>query len=322
MAEENCFTTPPSKKISQLKKGLIVSGTGTPIPSMEIPASPFMQKLGYGTGVNVYLMKRKNGDGSPWAVKKVNKQCKADMQLKYQNNLKAEAKILRTLDHPNIVGYRTVGKADDGSFALVMEYGGESSLFDLIEKRKDEGLEAFPANVIQKVAFEMAKGLKYLHNERKVLHGDMKSANVVVMGDFEQIKICDVGVSLELEENLKLKDPKAFYTGTQPWIPSEALFGKEITDKADIYAYGLVLWEMMTLEIPHVILPDSCDEDDSMIQEELDDAYQVSLGTRPALPFLGPDYQRMMELCAACTDESPHGRPSAQQIVLALQDLV
>ena len=62
--------------------------------------------------------------------------------------------------------------------------------------------------------------------------------------------------------------------------------------------------------------------DDSMIQEELDDAYQVSLGNRPALPFLGPDYQRMMELCTACTDESPHGRPSAQQIVLALQDLV
>uniref|UniRef100_UPI00358FB331 lymphokine-activated killer T-cell-originated protein kinase homolog n=1 Tax=Myxine glutinosa TaxID=7769 RepID=UPI00358FB331 len=288
---------------------------------MEIPASPFMQKLGCGTGVNVYLMKRKNGDGSPWAVKKVNKLCKVDVKLRCQKTLKAEAKILQTLDHPNIVGYRTVGKADDGSFALVMEYGGERSLFDLIEKRKDEGFEAFPANVIQKVALEVAKGLKYLHNERKILHGDMKSSNVVVMGDFEQIKICDVGFSLELNDNLKLKDPKAFYTGTEPWMPSEVLFGKEIMDKADIYAYGLTLWEMMTLEIPHFILPDSCDEDDSMVQEELDDAYQNSLGTRPALPCLGPNYQRMMELCTACTDENPQGRPSAEQIVAALQDL-
>ncbi len=40
--------------------------------------------------------------------------------------------------------------------------------------------------------------LQYLHNEKKLLHGDMKSCNVVIKGDFESIKICDVGVSLPL----------------------------------------------------------------------------------------------------------------------------
>lgn len=44
---------------------------------------------------------------------------------------------------------------------------------------------------------------QYLHNEKKLLHGDMKSCNVVIKGDFEAVKICDVGVSLQLDENMK-----------------------------------------------------------------------------------------------------------------------
>lgn len=46
---------------------------------------------------------------------------------------------------------------------------------------------------------------QYLHNEKRLLHGDMKSCNVVIKGDFETVKICDVGVSLTLDENMKGK---------------------------------------------------------------------------------------------------------------------
>lgn len=48
--------------------------------------------------------------------------------------------------------------------------------------------------------------LQYLHNEKKLLHGDMKSCNVVIKGDFETVKICDVGVSLQLDENMRGND--------------------------------------------------------------------------------------------------------------------
>lgn len=47
---------------------------------------------------------------------------------------------------------------------------------------------------------------QYLHNEKKLLHGDIKSCNVVIMGDFETVKICDVGVSLQLDENMRGND--------------------------------------------------------------------------------------------------------------------
>ncbi|XP_013800428.2 lymphokine-activated killer T-cell-originated protein kinase [Apteryx mantelli] len=297
--------------------------------SVTIPASPFMQKLGYGTGVNVYLMKRspKGSSCSPWAVKKINPKCNKSQQNIYQKRLNEEAKILKNLQHPNIVGYRAFTEAHDGSMCLAMEYGGEKSLNALIEERNLEHLGPFPAATIFKVAVSMAKGLKYLHNDKKLLHGDIKSSNVVVKGDFEAIKICDVGVSLPLDENMTVSDPEACYIGTEPWKPKEALQEDGIiTDKADIFAFGLTLWEMMTLSVPHLNLGDDSDDEDASFDEDDfdEDAYYAALGTRPALNMeeLDQSYQRMIELFSVCTSEEPQKRPSAAQIVEVLEAAV
>nr|KAG8538810.1 hypothetical protein GDO81_022047 [Engystomops pustulosus] len=195
----------------------------------------------------------------------------------------------------------------------------------------------------------MARGLKYLHNEKKILHGDIKSSNVVIRGDFESIKICDVGVSLPLDENMIMCDPEAYYIGTESWKPKEALDDDGvITDKADMYAFGLTLWEMMTLTIPHLNLPPEDDDDegvlslgcsggrssagshhfsplpaeDSFDEDDFDeDAYYEALGTRPPLNAqeLDDSYQRAIELFFMCSSEDPKERPSAAQIVEVLE---
>ncbi|XP_068136211.1 lymphokine-activated killer T-cell-originated protein kinase isoform X2 [Hyperolius riggenbachi] len=283
-----------------------------------------MKKFGYGTGVSVYLMKRspKGLSHSPWAVKKINKQCDKTSRNVYEQRLNVEANILKHLQHPNIVGYRAFTKSNDGSLCLAMEFGGDKSLNDLIEERNNEASGPFPAVIILKVALHMAKGLKYLHNEKKILHGDIKSSNVVIKGDFESIKICDVGVSLPLDENMTVSDPKAVYIGTESWKPKEALEeGGVITDKSDIFAYGLTLWEMMALSIPHVNLPPE-DEEESFDEDCFDeDAYFEALGTRPALNMeaLDESYQQVIELFFMCCNENAKERPSAAQIVEALE---
>ncbi|KAM3849941.1 lymphokine-activated killer T-cell-originated protein kinase homolog, partial [Diretmus argenteus] len=213
-----------------------------------------------------------------------------------------------------------------------MEYGGEQSLNELIEKRREDGLPPFPAATVEKVALHVARGLKYLHNERKLLHGDIKSCNVVIKGDFETVKICDVGTTLPLDENMKVSDPKAEYIGTEPWMPKEALEGGEITDKADVFSYGLTLWEMMTLDMPHLEMLNHNDDEEEEEEEEEEededeeegfdeDAYYKKLGKRPALDTeaLGTTYQKMVELFCLCTEEDPKMRPSAAQIVQALE---
>lgn len=320
LKDANVIKTPKNPRVRN-----IGSVAGTPI---TIPASPFMKKLGCGTGVNVYLFNRPEKlNASPWAVKKINHLCSSNQTAIYQKRLNEEAKILKGIDHPNIVGFRAVAKARDGSRCLAMEYGGEQSLNDLIEKRKEEGLGAFAAAHIEKVALHVARGLQYLHNEKKLLHGDMKSCNVVIKGNFETVKICDVGVSLKLDENMRVSDPEAAYIGTEPWKPKEALEdGGEVTDKADIFAFGLTLWEMMTLAMPHLDMlddhDDEEDDDDDSEDESFDEeGYYQRLGTRPALDgeALGASYRRMVELFYLCTEEDPSRRPSAASIVLALE---
>ncbi|XP_041604415.1 LOW QUALITY PROTEIN: lymphokine-activated killer T-cell-originated protein kinase-like [Vulpes lagopus] len=321
MEEINNFKTP--SKLSEKKKSALCS-----TPCINILASPFMQKLDFGTGVNVYLMKRSPRGLShpPWAVKKINPKCNDHYQSMYQKRLIDEAKILKNLHHPNIVGYRAFTEASNGSLCLAMEYGGEKSLNELIEERNKDSQDPFPAAIILKVALNMARGLKYVHQEKKLLHGDIKSSNVVIKGDFETIKICQVVVSLPLDENMTVTDPKACYIGTEPWKPKEALEENGIiTDKADIFAFGLTLWEMMTLSIPHINLPDDDDDDEDKTFDESnfdDEAYYAALGTRPPVNMeeLDETYQKkVIELFSVCTNEDPKDCLSAAHIVEALE---
>ena len=52
------------------------------------------------------------------------------------------------------------------------------------------------------VALGLAKALRYLHNKKHLLHGDLKSGNVLIGGDFDSVKLCDFGVSLKLKKDL------------------------------------------------------------------------------------------------------------------------
>jgi PDZ-binding kinase len=99
----------------------------------------------------------------------------------YALRLKDEAEILKKLNHPNIVGFRAFVKAVDGRDCLAMEEC-DTSVGDLIESRSDDGLGPFPAENIRRVALDVAKALDYLHNTCHILHGDVKSFNILVKG--------------------------------------------------------------------------------------------------------------------------------------------
>lgn len=71
--------------------------------------------------------------------------------------------LLMLYPYSNTKGFRAIAVAKDGSKCLAMEYGGEQSLNDLIEKRKEDGLKAFPAAKIEKVALHVARGLQVNH---------------------------------------------------------------------------------------------------------------------------------------------------------------
>lgn len=85
-------------------------------------------------------------------------------------------------------------------------------------------------------------------------------------GDFEVIKLCDFGVVVPLKTDGEIDtEAGAEYVGTLPWCAPEVLCNNgltPITNKADIFSFGLVLWEMITLSPPH--LDDSLTEDSNI----------------------------------------------------------
>ncbi|XP_023722452.1 lymphokine-activated killer T-cell-originated protein kinase isoform X4 [Cryptotermes secundus] len=299
-----------------------------------IPESPLMRTIGYGTGqylkhdkgASVYRLKHSPKVGmcrSPWAVKKV---CRPNLAAgvrldKYALRLKEEADILKKLNHPNIVGFRAFVKGEDGRDCLAMEEC-DASVGDLIGIRSEDGLGPFPAEKILKVALDISKALHYLHTECRLLHGDLKSLNVLVNGDFEVAKLCDFGASVPLKANGEMDtDTELEYVGTAPWCAPEVLCNDgltPITAKTDIFSFGLILWEMITLRIPHF--------DESLIEdadESGSSASDVGYGTRPLLPEspLGDEYKPVIQLFNSCTEEDFNKRPSAKEIVEQLEKL-
>lgn len=91
----------------------------------------------------------------------------------------------------------------------------------------------------------------------------------------------------------------ACYIGTEPWKPKEALEENGIiTDKADIFAFGLTLWEMMTLCIPQLLSDDDKTSDKSDFDDE---AFYAALGNRPHINLgeLDETYQKVIKLLFA-----------------------
>ena len=184
-----------------------------------------------GAGVNVFLYRRVPVTPSPtsssssssafflspWAIKKLRGGGGGggrggNGRSVLARRLEREAGILRSLEHPNIIGYRGFRRNSDGSRVLAVE-NGEKSLLDVIEEIREyeeeeggeeEDPEPLPHKVILKVVGCVASALSYLHNKKQLLHGDIKGANVLIKGDFEDVKLCDFGVALKLDENLKV----------------------------------------------------------------------------------------------------------------------
>jgi len=319
--------------------------------SLEIPSSPFLHMLGYGSGMGVFTLERspKVSGGtprSPWAIKKL-KSLRTPSKKLFSERLEYEADILKVLNHPNIIGYRGLLRKE-GQPVLAMEKAPHSlgeMIVERVEKAEvtfgdgsdsfEEGrlnvVDPFPAKSIEKVAVDVAKALEYLHKEAKLIHGDVKSANVLIFGDFDVAKLCDFGVARKIKGDDHDGTIEGEYAGTQMWTPMEVVMknnGNEkwpVTEKADIYAYGLTLFEMMSLQPPHLpTLEDSLlntdtagsDADDSFF----DNILQENLGKRPVLPDIEFDdsYNLILALFYCCSEEDPTLRPRATDIVKLL----
>jgi eukaryotic-like serine/threonine-protein kinase len=145
--------------------------------------------------------------------------------------IRKEAEAVARLDHPAIVTIHDVGTCPAGAYLVMERLHGET-----LAKRLEQGSMA-PAEALR-VALEMAQGLAHAHS-RGVLHRDLKPANVLLTTD-GRVKLLDFGLAH------LLGSPGSDGAGTPAYMAPEQARGEPVDERADVYAAGLVLCEMLT----------------------------------------------------------------------------
>ncbi|KAH9297223.1 hypothetical protein KI387_028905, partial [Taxus chinensis] len=206
-----------------------------------------IRELGSGTYGTVYHGKWK---GSDVAIKRIKASCfegRPSEQERLIADFWKEASILGNLHHPNVISFYGVVRDGPGAtLATVTEFMVNGSLKQVLRK-KDRTIDRRKRLIL---AMDASFGMEYLH-EKNVVHFDLKCENLLVnMRDPHRpvCKIGDMGLSKVKHQTLVSGGVR----GTLPWMAPELLSGRSgVSDKIDVYSFGIVMWELLTGDEPY-----------------------------------------------------------------------
>ncbi len=218
-----------------------------------------------------------------------------------------------SLRHPNVVTF--IGTClDQKNFYIVTEYMEKRSLKNVIENKK----QILSLSDKLKICLDVAVAIYYLHTRiPQVFHRDLKSSNCLV-DSYNRVKLCDFGLSKIYEELKCAKTPEInanFYqtncTGTSFWMAPEFITDNLFTDKADVYAFGILMWEVMMRDpVPYKNISEMaflCGD-------------KEVLSKRPEIPSnFDQNIKNLMEICWHADYKK---RPEISQVVSHIEDLI
>ncbi|KAM2621680.1 hypothetical protein TB2_026402 [Malus domestica] len=208
-----------------------------------------------------------------------------------------EVYILRKIRHKNVVQFMGACTRPP-NLCIVTEFMSKGSVYDFLHKHK--GVFKLPS--LLKVAIDVSKGMNYLH-QNNIIHRDLKTANLL-MDEHEVVKVADFGVArVQTQSGVMTAE-----TGTYRWMAPEVIEHKPYDHKADVFSFGIVLWELLTGQIPYSSL--------TPLQAAVG-VVQKSL--RPTIPKT--THPRFAELLERCWQQDPTQRPPFSDIIEILQNL-
>ncbi|XP_024007833.1 probable serine/threonine-protein kinase SIS8 isoform X2 [Eutrema salsugineum] len=194
------------------------------------------ERIGLGSYGEVY---RGDWHGTAVAVKKFIDQ---DITGEALEEFRSEVRMMRRLRHPNIVLFMGAVTRPP-NLSIVTEFLPRGSLYRLIHRSNNQ----LDERKRLRMALDAARGMNYLHSCNPVIvHRDLKSPNLLVDKNWV-VKVCDFGLSrMKLSTYLSSKST----AGTAEWMAPEVLRNEPADEKCDVYSYGVILWELFTLQQP------------------------------------------------------------------------
>jgi len=235
-----------------------------------------------------------------------------------------ELNLMCSLRHPNCVLF--MGAClEEGHYCLLMEYLAKGDLYRILH----DIATPIDYSLILKILNDIAEGVLYLHmaKPRPILHRDLKSSNILVDEDWT-VKVSDFGLT-EFKpdpgtgaDGMPLSNgatggqgrsasaaaAQTLQIGTPFWQAPECMERGEFSEASDAYAFGMIVWELFTREVPFAHL----------------NPHQAALAViaddqRPTIPNFVPP--KFAELMLTCWQRDPRKRPSFQQIIERLKIL-
>ncbi|XP_059656422.1 serine/threonine-protein kinase STY8-like [Cornus florida] len=208
-----------------------------------------------------------------------------------------EVFIMRKIRHKHVVQF--IGACTrPQKLCIVTEFMSRGSVYTLLHKSST----VFKLPTVLKFAIDVAKGMSYLHHNN-IIHRDLKTANLL-MDENEVVKVADFGVArVQVQSGVMTAE-----TGTYRWMAPEVIEHKPYDHKADVFSYGIVLWELLTKELPYSYL--------TPIQAAIG---VVQQGLRPTIPK--NTHPKLAELLQKCWQQNPTLRPEFSEILGILQQI-
>ncbi|KAK4741490.1 hypothetical protein SAY87_025078 [Trapa incisa] len=209
-----------------------------------------------------------------------------------------EIYIMRKIRHKNVVQF--IGACTQPpKLCIVTEFMSRGSIYDYLHKQKG----VFKLPNLLKVAIDVSKGMNYLH-QNNIIHRDLKSANLL-MDENEVVKVADFGVARVMAAESGVMTAE---TGTYRWMAPEVIGHKKYDHKADVFSFGILLWELLTGELPYAYL--------TPLQAAVG---VVQNGLRPPIPKNANP--RLAELLQRCWQRNPKHRPNFTEILEILNHI-
>jgi serine/threonine protein kinase len=226
-----------------------------------------------------------------------------------------EISLLSLINHPNLILYYGCYKDIESSIGIVTECCKGGDLYNLIHKKKVK------LNIMQKLKIlsDVASGMLYLHEKMvpPIIHRNLKSSNIVLTEDvinFDKIpvvKIADFGMSRLVDDSKTLQ---SIGTGIASliWTAPEILKNEYYGLSADVYSFGILMWEIFSEKIPYSYL--------NLNQLELS-IKLINNNLRPEMNFLLEETpMEIKKLINSCLN-SYDNRPSFEVIGYVLREI-
>ncbi|KAL0550613.1 hypothetical protein IC582_015135 [Cucumis melo] len=264
---------------------------GTDVWEIDIRQLKFENKVGSGSFGDLY---RGTYCSQEVAIKVLRPERINEEMLK---EFSQEVYIMRKVRHKNVVQF--IGACTKPpNLCIVTEFMSRGSVYDFLHKQR--GVFNLPS--LLKVAIDISRGMNYLH-QNNIIHRDLKTANLL-MDDNMVVKVADFGVArVQTQSGVMTAE-----TGTYRWMAPEVIEHKPYDHKADVFSFGVALWELLTGEIPYSSMT-PLQAAVGVVQKRL----------RPTIPK--NVHPVLAELLERCWRHDPTERPNFSEILEILKQI-